>query len=450
MFAFYCILWKITRIGSKNMPKLKLKNGCIVTPEAVIKADLGIIGGKISLNTDGLDFDQVIDIEGKYVLPGFIDIHFHGYNGFDFCFGQYDNDRQKFSASDEIFEAGFDMLSKTMAEFGTTGFYLATVAAGPEVLNKSCRALGRYLEKHKADFSNAKIFGSMLEGSFYNKNMAGAQNTDFIFDFTKEAFDSIDDGGVIKLANVVPEMDEQSITLTKYLTEKGITVGAGHTNASCEQFEKAMQAGLKFCIHFTNGPTGGSYKPFEGGGTVEAVLKNDDIYAEIILDGCHVNPAYLRDIIKRKGFDKIVGITDCGFMAGANIKEAYNGARLARVSEDGKYISVVGKKNTLAGSNLTMNRGFENLLNWLCCDMDGIWNAKHPAMSLDQAIAATAKMCSTNACKLTGLDEKGLGSIKDGNVADLCLVDIAKRNDGYKLNVDKTIINGKIVHQKLS
>ncbi|MCK4886254.1 MAG: amidohydrolase family protein [Planctomycetes bacterium] len=430
------------------MPKLRLKNGNIVTPGGVVKADLGIIDGKISLETAGLDFDKVIDIEGKYVLPGFVDIHFHGYNGFDFSLGQYDNDSRKFTADNEIFEAGFDMLSETMAGFGTTGFYLATVAAGPKVLNKCCRALGRYLEKHKAGFGKAKIFGAMLEGSFYNKDMAGALNTDFTFDFTKEAFDSIDDGGVIKLANVVPEMDEQSITLTKYLTDKGIIVGAGHTNASCKQFEKAMQVGLKYSIHFVNGPTGGSFKPFDNGGTIEAVLKNDEVYAELILDGCHINPAYVRDIINRKGIDKIVGITDCGFMAGANIKKAYNGAKVTKVSEDGRYISVVGKKNVLAGSNLTMNRGFENLLNWLCCDMDGIWNAKHKAMSLEQGLTATTKMCSTNACKLTALDEKGLGSIAQGNVADICLVDIVRQNDGYSLNIEKTIVDGKIVYQK--
>ncbi len=448
MLVFYCILWQITRIGLKNMPKLKLKNGNIVTPGGVVKTDLGIIDGIILLETAGLDFDQVIDIEGKYVLPGFIDIHFHGYKGFNDSLGQYNADTRKFEASDEIFEAGFDMLSEKMAEFGTTGFYLATSAASPQALNMCCRALGRYIKKHETGFSHAKIFGNFLEGSFYNKDMAGAQNTNFIFDFTKEAFDSIDDGGVIKLANVAPEMDEKSIALTKYLTEKGIIVGAGHTNASCAQFEASMKAGLKYCVHFTNGPTGGSYKPFDGGGTIEAVLKHDDIYAELILDGCHVNPAYVRDIINRKGIDKIVGITDCGFIAGADIKEAHTGAVIAKVSEDGRYISVAGKKNVLAGSNLTMNRGFENLLNWLCSDMGGIWNAKHKAMPLEQALTATAKMCATNACKLTGLAEKGLGSITQGYVADLCLVDITRQNDGYSLNVEKTIVDGKIVYQK--
>ncbi len=430
------------------MPNLKLKNGNIVTPDGVVKADLAIIDGKISMTTAGLNCDQVIDITGKYVLPGFIDIHFHGYNGFDDSLGKYNRDTEKFETSDEIFNAGFDMLSEKMPEFGTTGFYLATSAASTQVLNRCTRALGRYIQNHKTGFNHAKIFGSFLEGCFYNKDMAGAQNTNFIFDFTREAFDSIDDGGVIKLANVAPEMDEKSVALTKYLTDKGIIVGAGHTNATCAQFEASMKTGLKYCIHFTNGPTGGSYKPFDGGGTIEAVLKHDDIYAELILDGCHVNPAYIRDIIQRKGFDKIVGITDCGFMAGADIKEANNGARIARVSEDGRYISVVGKKNVLAGSNLTMNRGFENLLNWLSSDMGGIWNKNHPAMSLDHALTETAKICATNACKLTGLEKIGLGSIKNANAADLCLADIVKQNNTYHVNIEKTIIDGKIAYQK--
>ena len=88
---------------------------------------------------------------------------------------------------------------------------------------------------------------------------------------------------------------------------------------------EAIKAGLKYCIHFTNGPTGGSYKPFNGGGTIEAVLKFDELYAELIADGFHVNPLYIRDIIRRKGVDKIIGMTDCQFVAGSPIKTYHRG-----------------------------------------------------------------------------------------------------------------------------
>ena len=125
---------------------------------------------------------------------------------------------------------------------------------------------------------------------FINPEMPGAQNPKFIFEPSRKIFDSIEDNSVIKMVNVVPDFGSKSCELTEYLTTKGIVVGAGHVAASCDQWENAIKAGLKYCIHFTNGPTGGSYKVFNGGGSIEAVLKFDEIYSELMLDGYHINP----------------------------------------------------------------------------------------------------------------------------------------------------------------
>jgi len=263
---------------------------------------------------------------------------------------------------------------------------------------------------------------------------------------TPYLFERIEDHGTIKLANVVPDAGCKSCELTECLTNKGIVVGAGHTNATCSQVADAIKAGLKYSIHFTNGPTGGSYKPFEGGGAIEAVLQFDELYAEQICDGFHVNPAYVRDIIKRKGVDKILGVTDCTFVAGSDLKQFSIAGVRGAVSDDGSYFYVVGKPNTLFSSNLTMNRGFANLLNWLTIDMQGIWNRRHEAMELEKALVATSKIFSTNACKLTGLEKEGYGSVVDGAKADLCVLDITGSPGNYRLTVESTIINGNTAY----
>jgi N-acetylglucosamine-6-phosphate deacetylase len=379
------------------------------------------------------------------VVPGFVDIHFHGYNLFEFTSGIYDVKSETFDDSPAAYERGFEMLSSTLAKFGVTGFYVGTWASPLENLRHCYAQLHRYLSSGNEQ-PGARILGGLLEGSFLNPQMAGAQNPEHVLQFVNDSFDGIEDKETIKLANVVPDFGRDSYELTEYLTGKGIVVGAGHSNATCEQIMEATKAGLKYFIHLTNGPTGGSFKPFNGGGAIEAVLKSDELYAEQILDGYHVNPAYVRDILKRKGADRIIGITDSLFAAGSQVKQFTSGGIRGALSEDGKYFQVVDKANTLFSSNLTMDRGFENLLNWLTMDMQGIWNRQHDALEFEQALVMGEKILSTNPCLLTGLDKQGYGSIADGAIADLCVLDIAGSSGNYNVVVESTIVDGRIVY----
>ncbi|MHC4596442.1 MAG: hypothetical protein ACYS9C_15245 [Planctomycetota bacterium] len=424
------------------MKAVLLKNGFVVTPQQVMRSDIVLRNGRIEFISGQTAFDDVIDISGKYVVPGFVDIHFHGYNLFEFTVGLYDPKADTFNSSQGAYEQGFDMLSRKLAEFGVTGFYLSTWAASIETLKLCYGRLADYLSKTSGTSAGARLLGGVLEGTFINPDMAGAMNPEMVLELAPDVFERIEDGGTIKLANVVPDAGRKSCELTEYLANKGIVVGAGHTNATCNQVADAIKAGLKYSIHFTNGPTGGSYKPFEGGGAIEAVLQFDELYAEQICDGYHVNPAYIRDIIKRKGADKIVGVTDCTFVAGSDLKEFSVSGVPGAVSDDGSYFRVVGKPNTLFSSNLTMNRGFANLLNWLTTDMQGIWNRRHEAMELEKALVATARIFSTNPCKLTGLETEGYGSVVDGAKADLCVLDITGSPGNYKVTVASTVING--------
>lgn len=428
------------------MKTVLLKGGFVVTPKAVLRTDILLRDGRIELATGGNQSDKVEDITGKYVVPGFVDIHFHGYNLFDFTAGLYDPETGNYDNSRHVYEQGFEMFGRELPGFGVTGFYLATYAAPIETLKNCYSRLADYMKKANKTGIGSRLLGALIEGTFINAEMAGAQNPELALEPTPQIFDSIEDGGTIKLANVAPEAGPQGSKLIEYLTDKGIVVGFGHTAATCNQVTDAIKAGLKYCIHFTNGPTGGSYKPFEGGGAIEAVLKFDELYAEQICDGYHVNPAYVRDIIKRKGTDKIISITDCISIAGSDVKEFTLGGMHGQVSDNGDYFHVVGKPNTLFSSNMNMRRGFKNLLNWLTTDMQGIWNRMHEAMDFEQALAVIAKMCSTNPCLLTGLDKEGYGSIVDGAKADLCVLDITGSAGDYKVAVHKTFVDAEIVY----
>lgn len=420
----------------------------MVTPQQVMRSDIILRNGRIELATNHAHFDKVVDVTGRYVVPGFVDIHFHGYNLFEFTIGLYDPRADTYDNSRAAYEHCFGMLSRKLAEFGVTGFYLSTFAAPIETLKLCYGRLADYLSKADNASVGARLLGGGLEGTFINPNMAGAMNPDLVLEPAPNVFDSIEDRGTIKLANVVPDAGRKSCELTEHLTNKGIVVGAGHTNATANQVADAIEAGLKYCIHFTNGPTGGSYKPFEGGGAIEAVLKLDELYAEQICDGFHVNPPYVRDIIKRKGIDKILGVTDCTFIAGSNLKDFTVGGIRGAVSDDGSYLRVVDKPNTLFGSTLTMNRGFSNLLGWLTTDMHGIWNRLHEALKFEEALVAAAKIYSTNPCVLTGLAEQGYGSLVNGAKADLCVLDITGSEGDYKVTVESTIIDGNTVYRR--
>ena len=434
----------------RKMSGIRLKNGFIVTDKSVEAVDVVLSGGHINFSGKKAECEKTIDVKGKYILPGFVDIHMHGYELFNFSFGLYNPDTNVYDNSAAVYENGFDRLRRKLTEFGVTGFYLASLVAPIETLKYCYKRLSDYLSKANGfdrpasgSSGGACLFGGLLEGPFVNPERAGAMNQSLILEPSREAFDSIGDGGNVKLANVVPDWGAKSRELTKYLTEKGVIVGAGHTSATYNQIAEAVKAGLKYCIHFTN-QTGGIYKPFDGGGAIEAVLSFDELYAELIMDGYHISPAYVRDIIERKGTGKIIGITDCSFAAGSSLKRFKSGGVGGEFSEDRKYIAVEGKKNTLYGSNLTMNQAFENVLNWLTTEMEGVWNRSHRALPFEQGLAAASKICSGNACQLTGLRKEGLGQICDGGKADIVVVDISGAQGSYKVSVEITIVDGDI------
>ena len=134
-------------------------------------------------------------------------------------------------------------------------------------------------------------------------------------DFCKHAVDRLHDTGAFALANIVPDYGEASLGLIEYAAGKGILTGMGHTACHADDIAKALDRGLSFFVHFTNGPTGHNTKPFEGGGAYEGGVSLP-IVKEFILDGFHVDFRVVMDVMKAsvevhgQPFENFVFVTD--------------------------------------------------------------------------------------------------------------------------------------------
>ena len=426
----------------------------VVLPHQIIQGDVLLKSGKIAQISRSIPpdtSDKIIRAEGKYLLPGFIDIHNHGALGFDFSLGNYEPEFHQFANSESVYKQG---LIDTLGYFlkkGTTTLFPTSLAAALDDLVNSFREIYRF---SKSDHLYSKIIGGInLEGTFIkDPAYAGAQNPEYFFSPDPATFDLLNEaaGHLIQIVNLPPEHGAASLDLVQKLTHQGICVAGGHTGAYAEEFEAYVQAGLRLAVHFLNGPSRSFTKPFQNGGAVEEMLRNDQVSLEIITDGYHVHPAYVRDSIARKGFDKIIIITDSLFVNGLlHLSEFQISGIRGELSENREYLQVQGKADTLFGSVLTMDRAFANMLNWLIQDMEGIWHRKHEALSLEEGLIRTSQMASGNPAKLMNIDQE-TGSIAIGKRANLILGEIQsdKQKEGYglsktySLKIDKVFLDG--------
>jgi len=432
-----------------------LKDVQVVAPRGIQRQDLYIVEGIIASPSRAEKAGRLTVVNGRglYALPGFVDIHTHGGLGFDATEGVFEAEHHRFNASARAFREALPRLMRHLARRGVTRALLATLAAPIDRLEHALGLLGEYVESERNGRDGAILEGVFIEGSFIkNPACAGAQNPANFLPPRIGLFRRLQRAarGHIRYVNVPPEHGPAGERLMRYLSSRGILVGMGHTSCPAEQVLKCQQLGLRICVHFLNGPTGSSFKPFGGGNVVQAVLKSRKLYAEIICDGWHSAPAYVMDIFRRKGADRIVAVTDSVFAAGATgIEEFTLGGIRGRLHESGEYIHTAHDQVTLFGSVLDMARAFENLLNWHTKDMRGIWY-RHAALPLDRALVLVAKCCATQPARLLGLHRRrdglaGTGVLLPGRAADVALVRLTGRPGGYKVRVVHTFVNGRKV-----
>jgi N-acetylglucosamine-6-phosphate deacetylase len=277
-----------------------------------------------------------------------------------------------------------------------------------------------------------------------NPAYRGAHNPDYFYPADPGIFDTLQSAAEnrIRVVNIPPEHGAAGLELIRYLSEKNVICAAGHTGATANKYKKAMEAGLTLAIHFLNGPTGSSSKPFDGGGAVEAILQSDAVHLELITDGYHVSKPYVLDTIARKGEDRVAVITDCMFLTGLQDTVTFNMFGIdGRVSQNREYLQVADQENILFGSVLTMDKAFSNILTWMTSDSPGIWQRMHEARPFEQALVAASKMCSTTPAEIVRLDDRG--EITEGKRADLIVASIEQKQAAWDLRPETVFSNGR-------
>lgn len=379
--------------------------GRVVTPFQVIEngmvsvADgrIAYVGerdsGRLAQSSQVYDFST----QGQYIMPGFIDIHCHGGGGV----WSYD-DPKKF--------ADFHL------QRGTTSI-LPTL-----IYNQTHREIIDALRKILAVTKQGKssIAGIHLEGPYINPKYGAITSPIRPVDPVEYREILALAGEQIKLWTLAPELANQQQFMEE-ASEYGITFSVGHSEAAPETIFAAVRLGMKIGCHLTNAsgatPNETRYDGTREVGVHEAVLVHDDMYAEVIPDqfGIHVRPLMLRLIVKAKGADKVIIITDGMDQAGMNPDQDVNMMK-ANEHTPGEIA-----KDMLSGSLLTMDRAVYNMM-------------RHTGIGWVEA----AKMASLNPARALGIDHD-LGSIEAGKKANFVVV-------SDSLQVKQVMLEGEVVH----
>lgn len=328
---------------------------------------------------------RVIDANGGWLLPGFVDIHVHGGMGEDFM------------------DAGNPGVLDTIAKFhgshGSTSMLATTMTATRDMIDSVLEAVWAY--RQRDEMTGASIEGVHLEGPFISPKWPGAQNPEHI---SEPRPDWLEDWearfpGLIRQLTLAPER-EGALETIAWLRDHGITAALGHTDASYEEVLAAVEAGLNHAVHTFNAMTPLHHrKP----GTAGAVLGCDNIVAEVIADGIHVHPGAVKLLAKVKADGNLVLVTDAMSAAGLGDGDYFLGD-LPVVVKDGVALTQGG---ALAGSRLTMAEGFRFLV-------------REAGLSVERASDAASGAPARQA----GIYET-TGSIQPGKRADFVLMDAA-------------------------
>ena len=391
---------------------LTIRGARVVTPGK----DLGVAaifvdGDRIAAVGDSVPANcEVIDACGLIALPGFVDIHSHGRGGADFC---------------DATDAAFEKIGRGKLADGVTGFLATGLTRPEEDLAELCRCAGRYREKGESGETGergATCLGVHLEGPFFNGEMAGAQNPAYLMKPDAAMVKRLDAISKVVKVSLAPEL-EGAEGFIREMTSAGIVTSGGHSAADYDTFERARKAGMTDLTHFCDAmmPIHHLRPSMVTGGMLA-----DDVYAEIITDGVHLSDPMIRLIVKAKGPDRVMVITDAMCAAGEpdgiyslgglRVKVEKGKATLADVPYDPKAVV-----SNVAGSVALYPQCFKRYV-------------AATGLPLEEAVKAT----SYNQCISLGIPDRG--EIAPGKIADIVLVD-------QELNPVMTIVSGEVAWQ---
>ncbi len=395
--------------------KTLLCNGTVITPFRIIEngavlVEKGKIAEVFAESPQSEDSAvQRIDVGGRYISPGFIDMHVHGGGG---C---------------EVMDASVESVQtmcRAHARFGTTAIVPTTVAAPWEDIYAAIDAV----RLAQPDSTGAEILGIHLEGPYFSQAEKGAQSADFIKDpVPAEYLKALDYWDGIKIMGVAPELPG-ALELGRELRRRNILASIAHSNADYDEVVLALENGYTNITHFYSGCSIVHRKnAYRFAGVVESGYLIDELTVQVIADGKHLPPSLLKLIYKVKGADKIALITDAlSYAAMPSLQENIvytqkNGVPV--ILEDG--VMKLPDRSSFAGSVATTRDLVRNMV-------------ELGEVPLCQAV----KMASHTPARILNIADRK-GSLSIGLDADIVVFDA-------EFAVQLTMVAGKIVYQTTS
>jgi len=354
----------------------------------------------------GSDVD-VINVNGAYISPGFIDTHIHGAGG-------YGTEDSLFCSDNDAARVGMESvlaMSELLAYTGVTAFNPTLYPAEPAKMLQTIRSISSAIGKEKG----ARIMGLHLEGPFISPSKAGFQKPETLHPVDldlMEEFWKASEGHIVNMT-VAPELKGMR-ELALFCIKKGIILQAGHTDANYENMVEGMQKGIFHATHLFNAMSRLDHRNPNAAG---AVLIHREMSCEIIADGFHVHPDLLRLLFRNKPIEKIVLVTDA--LKPTNQKEGpfiANGTEV--IFRDGVFHRI--SDDVIAGSGLTMIKGIQNL---------------GAAVSGIEDAVKTATFNPAQVMRYTNQ-----GAIIPGKMADITIFD-------KDFNIRLVMIGGKIIKE---
>ncbi len=326
--------------------------------------------------------DKVLDASGCYVIPGLVDVHFHGCVGEDF--------------SDATPE-GLQKMADYELSQGVTYICPAGMTLGEDTLTAICRNAAAH---RRGTRSGAELVGLHLEGPFLSQAKKGAQNADFLHAPDGEMLLRLQDAaeGCVRLVTVAPE-EPGGLDFVRIAADAGITVSVGHTAADYDTAAAAFAAGASHLTHLYNGmPSLHHRTP----GPIAAGVDAPHVRAEVICDGIHVHPSMIRLAFTLFGRERMVLISDSLRATGMPDGIYPFGGQMIEVH--GPRATIEGHPETLAGS------------------VTSLMGCLRKAVEFGIPLADAVRAASYNPACAIGLDSRA-GTLDEGKEASLVLLD---------------------------
>lgn len=385
---------------NKLIGSLITENGIIQDGEVCFK-DGKVISAGERTRDEGCN---VTDYSGKYISPGFVDIHLHGGGGSDFMDGTVE---------------AYLTAARLHGSHGTTAMLPTTLTCPDEEL---FRTFDTFRTAQNTENNGSDLCGIHLEGPYFSPAQKGAQDERFLKNPSPDHYMPILEAGdgIIKRWTVAPELDG-AMELGKILAQKGILASMGHSDAEYETVLKGYENGYGLLTHFYSGMSSMVRKGgFRVPGMIESGYIIDDMKVEVIADGCHLPPCILGSLYRIKGADRMCMVTDsmrgAGQTSGTTILGSLENGYEVFI-EDG--VAKMPDRQAFAGSIATADRLVRTMY-------------KQAGVPLKDAV----KMMTATPARFASLENKG--TLEKGKDADIAVFD-------DDINVCAVYVRGKVI-----